>query len=93
MCPPVHCAKFYSQNPSEMYLLFGHPSAHSYQLLVDEPDGAAHRHGVVVRLLADLAVRRGERRHPRVDVDQFRRWDARPQIPFRSSRNDERQVV
>ena len=78
---------------SKMNLLFGHSAAHSYQLPVDEPDGAAHRHGIVRRLLADLVVLRGERGHPRVDVDQIRRRDASPQVPLRTRRHHQRQVV
>ena len=96
-----HCAIIYdhctaalprcqAQKCSLGHLLFTHAAAHSYQLLVDESDGAGHRHGVVGGLLADLAVLRGERDHPRVDVDEIRRGNARSQVPLRSRRHHQR---
>ena len=68
-------------------LLFCRSAAHSNHLLVDEADGAADRRRVVGRLPADLAVLRGQRGHPGVDVEQLRRRDARPQVPPRARRH------
>ena len=65
-----------------VHLLFGHSAAHFNVLPVDEPDCAADGHGVVVGLLTDLAVPRGQGGHSGVDVDQLRRRDARFQVPL-----------